>query len=53
MDLSRQRAVIKNLMTITLQTLGRGFRRDFAPTTITTTWREYYDDGQTVATKRA
>jgi site-specific DNA recombinase len=38
MDLSRLRAVIKNLMTITLHTLGRGFRRDFAPDSIKVTW---------------
>jgi len=31
MDLSRQRAIIKNLMTITLHTPGRGARRDFDP----------------------
>jgi len=31
MDLSRQRVIIKNLMTITLHTPGRGARRDFDP----------------------
>ncbi len=38
MDLARQRAVIKNLMTITLHTLGRGFRCDFDPATVTIDW---------------
>ena len=38
MDLSRQRAVIKNLMTITLHTLGRGFRRDFDPAMVGIDW---------------
>ena len=38
MDLSRQRAVIKNLMTITLHPLGRGFRRDFDPATVGIDW---------------
>jgi len=38
MDQSRQRAVIKNLMTITLHSPGRGARRDFDPATVKITW---------------
>lgn len=38
MDQSRQRAVIKTLMTITLHSPDRGARRDFDPATVKVTW---------------
>jgi site-specific DNA recombinase len=38
MDQSRQRAVIKTLMIITLYSPGRGARRDFDPTTVKVNW---------------
>jgi site-specific DNA recombinase len=40
LDLSRKRAVIKTLMTITLMSPGRGARRPFDPGTVTVTWRQ-------------
>jgi site-specific DNA recombinase len=40
LDISRKRAVIKTLMTITLQPPGRGARRPFDPATITVTWKQ-------------
>ena len=40
LDLSRKRAVIKTLMTITLHSPGRGARRPFDPATVTVTWRQ-------------
>ncbi len=40
LDLSRQRAVIKTLMGITLQSPGRGTRRSFDPATVTVTWKQ-------------
>jgi site-specific DNA recombinase len=40
LDLSRQRAVIKTLMTVTLHSPGRGARRLFDPATVTVTWRQ-------------
>jgi hypothetical protein len=40
LDLSRQRAVIKTLMTVTLHSPGRGARRPFDPATVTVTWRQ-------------
>jgi site-specific DNA recombinase len=40
MDSSRQRAVIQTLIDITLQSPGRGTRRDFDPATVTVNWRE-------------
>jgi site-specific DNA recombinase len=40
LDLSRKRAVIKTLMTITLHSPGRGARRPFDPGTVTVTWRQ-------------
>ena len=44
LDLSRQRAVIKTLMTITLQSPGRGARRAFDPATVTITWHQQDED---------
>jgi site-specific DNA recombinase len=38
LDLSRKRAVIKTLMTITLHSPGRGARRSFDPDTVEITW---------------
>ena len=40
LDLSRKRAVIKTLMSITLQSPGRGARRAFDPATVQVTWRQ-------------
>ena len=40
LDLSRQRAIIKTLMGITLRSPGRGARRPFDPATITVTWKQ-------------
>ena len=40
LDISRKRAVIKTLMTITLQPPGRGARRAFDPATVTLTWKQ-------------
>jgi hypothetical protein len=40
MDLSRKRAIIKTLMTITLRSLGRGARRAFDPGTVKVIWHE-------------
>jgi hypothetical protein len=40
LDLSRQRAVIKTLMSITLHSPGRGARRPFDPATVAVTWRQ-------------
>jgi site-specific DNA recombinase len=40
LDLSRKRAVIKTLMTITLMSPGKGARRPFDPDTVTVTWRQ-------------
>ncbi len=40
LDLSRKRAVIKTLMTITLHSPGRGARRPFDPATVTVTWNQ-------------
>jgi DNA invertase Pin-like site-specific DNA recombinase len=40
LDLSRQRAVIKTLMTITLLSPGKGARRLFDPATIEVIWRQ-------------
>jgi site-specific DNA recombinase len=40
LDISRKRAVIKTLMSITLQSPGRGARREFDPATVTVTWRQ-------------
>ncbi len=39
LDLSRKRAVIKTLMSITLHSPGRGARRPFDPATVAVTWR--------------
>jgi site-specific DNA recombinase len=47
MDLSRQRAVINTLMTITVHSPGKGTRRDFDPATITIHWHEHTDNHQT------
>jgi len=41
LDLSRQRAVIKTLMTILLLSPGRGARRPFDPETVQVTWRQH------------
>jgi hypothetical protein len=38
MEQSRQRAVIRTLMTITLRSPGRGARSDFDPATVNVTW---------------
>ena len=40
LDLTRQRAVIKTLMSITLHSPGRGARRPFDPATVTIAWRQ-------------
>ena len=40
LDISRKRAVIKTLMTVTLHSPGRGARRPFDPATVTVTWRQ-------------
>jgi hypothetical protein len=40
LDLSRKRAVIKTLMTITLLSPGKGARRAFDPATVQVTWRQ-------------
>jgi DNA invertase Pin-like site-specific DNA recombinase len=40
LDLSRKRAVIKTLMTITLLSPGMGTRRAFDPATVQVTWRQ-------------
>jgi DNA invertase Pin-like site-specific DNA recombinase len=40
LDLSRKRAVIKTLLSITLHSPGRGARRPFDPATVTVTWRQ-------------
>jgi hypothetical protein len=40
LDLSRKRAIIKTLMTITLHSPGRGARRPFDPASIQITWRQ-------------
>jgi hypothetical protein len=40
LDLSRKRAVIKTLMTITLLSPGMGTRRPFDPATVQVTWRQ-------------
>src|SRR5260370_13363716 len=40
LDLSRKRAVITTLMTITLHSPGRGARRPFNPATVEVTWRQ-------------
>jgi site-specific DNA recombinase len=40
LDISRQRAVIKTLMAITLHSPGRGARRPFDPATVTVTWQQ-------------
>ena len=40
LDLSRKRAVIRTLMTITLCSPGRGARRAFDPDTVKVTWRQ-------------
>jgi DNA invertase Pin-like site-specific DNA recombinase len=40
LDLSRKRAVIRTLMTITLLSPGRGARRAFDPDTVQVTWRQ-------------
>lgn len=41
LDLSRQRAVIRTLMTITLLSPGQGARRPFDPGTVQVTWRQH------------
>jgi hypothetical protein len=40
LDLSRKRAVLRTLMTITLLSPGRGARRAFDPDTVQVTWRQ-------------
>jgi site-specific DNA recombinase len=40
LDVSRQRAVIKTLMSVTLHSPGRGPRRPFDPATVTVTWKQ-------------
>jgi hypothetical protein len=40
LDLSRKRAVIKTLMSVTLHSPGRGARRPFDPATVEVTWRQ-------------
>lgn len=38
LDLARQRAIIKTLMTITIRSPGKGARRGFDPATVQITW---------------
>jgi len=38
LDLARQRAIIKTLMTITVRSPGKGARRGFDPATVQITW---------------
>ena len=40
LDISRQRAVIKTLMSVTLHSPGRGARRPFDPATVKVAWRQ-------------
>jgi site-specific DNA recombinase len=40
LDIRRQRAVIKTLMSVTLHSPGRGARRPFDPTTVKVAWRQ-------------
>ena len=40
LDLSRQRAVIKTLMSVRLESPGRGPRRPFDPATVKVTWKK-------------
>ena len=40
LDLSRKRAVIKTLMSVTLHSPGRGARRPFDPATVKVTWNQ-------------
>lgn len=40
LDISRKRAVIKTLMTITLDSPGRGARGAFDPATVEVAWRQ-------------
>ena len=40
LDLSRKRAVVKTLMTITLLSPGMGTRRAFDPATVQVDWRQ-------------
>jgi site-specific DNA recombinase len=40
LDLSRKRAVIKTLMSVTLRSPGRGARRPFDPATVEVSWRQ-------------
>ena len=40
LDISRKRAVIKTLMSITLHSPGRGARRGFDPATVKVAWRQ-------------
>jgi len=40
LDLSRKRAVIKTLMSVTLRSPGRGARRPFDPATVEVTWKQ-------------
>jgi hypothetical protein len=39
LDISRKRAAIKTLMTITLHSPGKGARREFDPATVTVDWK--------------
>ena len=40
LDISRKRAVIKTLMSVTLHSPGRGARRPFDPATVKVAWRQ-------------
>ena len=40
LDLSRKRAVIKTLMSVTLHSPGRGARRPFDPATVKVAWKQ-------------
>jgi DNA invertase Pin-like site-specific DNA recombinase len=44
LDLSRKRAIIKTLMTITLRSPGKGARRGFDPATVQVTWHQPGED---------
>ena len=55
LDISRQRAVIKTLMSVTLHSPGRGARLPFDPATVTVTWKQPVarDWGQAVSDSAA
>jgi hypothetical protein len=46
LDQSRQRAVIRTLMTITVLSPGKGARQAFDPATVHITWHQQEEDGE-------